>query len=213
MKLINGKSRPKKAAQLNQPFLRLPYGAAVFAYHNGMPLYWSVYLFLFAFIDQEDQDGNIYAHCSRAVIADALGVDAASIKNAVRHLKVKGAVETVKRGHNGRSTVYKLPVGGDAVPYPTAVGDGAIPYPTDQEPNFSGGEDERGWCSTLPYKPVGGDAVPYPEELLQKSSSSNSSSEGDGQHPYGVDLSSLPAKRFVQPLTSEQLDSKLKRGA
>lgn len=215
----NQKSHPKRVAQtLKQPFVRLTHSAIIAARENGMPLFWAVFLMLFTFIDKEDTQGNIYAHCSRATIAEALHLSTRQVSNAISYLKRLGAIDTESKGHNGRATVYKINIGTylDSVPtdlfanfatYLDSVPTNKGTY-SDSVPNEKEIADiNKSSSSFSTYNAVGTYSDSVPKELLKNSSfsdCSNNDVEG-GQFPYGIDLNELPPKRFIDPLSNEEL--------
>lgn len=209
------KSHPKRVAQLSQQFVRLPYSAIVMAHAQGLPNTWAVFLMLLSYIDREDEEGNIYAHCSRSAICDALELDPKQVSNVVSYLTRKELLSVVKRGHNGRATVYKFNVGTYSESVPTGVGTYSESVPTRAKAAISPAPDSKVLTQNQYLQRVGTYSEPVPEELLQNSSSKNSSLDSEdsqqvGQFPYGIDPSTLPEKRFLEPLSAEELAS-LKR--
>lgn len=146
--VAKAKRHPKKVAQLNTPFARVPHQSVVSAHEAGMAIVYAVYIMLHTFIDGTDDDGNLYAHCSRSFIAEALSLTPDQVRHAIQQLKDKHLIEVVKAGHKGRATQYKLVKGSASVPDPLS---------------------QRVRSKTRPYKAIGSAPEPDPEELLKNS--------------------------------------------
>jgi DNA-binding MarR family transcriptional regulator len=57
---------------------------------------------------RRDESGDVLVSRPRAEVAEELGVAERAVSEAVRGLVRDGALEVARRGHNGRSTVYRV---------------------------------------------------------------------------------------------------------
>lgn len=171
---------------------------------------------LMAYIDGEDEHGNLYAHCSRAYIAEALSLTSKQVGNAVNKLKQAGYIAAYKRGHKGRSTVYKFSIGTYSEAVPMAIGS-----TLGDDPIQAGEQNEHDQQpKVLPLETtlqtVGSTLGDYPERTIKNSSFSSRSfnSVTGGQFPYGIDRTKLPPKEDIMPLSEAELKSRFaRRGA
>lgn len=197
------------------------------AHAHGLPNTWAVFLMLMAYIDGEDEHGNLYAHCSRAYIAEALSLTSKQVGNAVNKLKQAGYIAAYKRGHKGRSTVYKFSIGTYSEAVPMAIGSTLGDDPTTKgttlgdDPIQAGEQNEHDQQpKVLPLETtlqtVGSTLGDDPERTIKNSSFSSSSfnSVTGGQFPYGIDRTKLPPKEDIMPLSEAELKSRFaRRGA
>jgi hypothetical protein len=77
---------------------------------HGLSLKWAVWLAVHAYTGVDGESGRVWASLSAGEAAKALGVSRRAVHNAVGALISCGALELVRRGGNGRASVYALPM-------------------------------------------------------------------------------------------------------
>lgn len=183
-------------ASLSGTYSRVPHEVIAEAHRLGMPNVWAVLLMLLSYTGEDS--GGVWASCPRSVVCDVLGLTQNQVHYAVNELRRKGVVETLRRGGNGRSSVYRLNVGGGPEPTPTdartalsGVGEGP-----DSTPTIANGPDES-WGGSRTHSKngvgEGPDSTPQrtsKEVLIEASSDGPRARGSEGRAP--VDYPPLP---------------------
>lgn len=185
-----------RPASLSGTYSRVPHEVIAEAHRLGMPNVWAVLLMLLSYTGEDS--GGVWASCPRSMVCDVLGLTQNQVHDAVKALRRKGLIETLRRGGNGRASVYRLGVGGGPEPTPTdtafeisGVGGGLEATPT--SPHVAA---ESWWGSrTHPKNGVGGGPEHTPQrtskEVLIETSSDGPRTRGsEGRAP--VDYPPLP---------------------
>ena len=99
-----------RPASLSGTYSRVPHEVIAEAHRLGMPNVWAVLLMLLSYTGEDS--GGVWASCPRSMVCDALELTPNQVHDAVKALRRKGLIETLRRGGNGRASVYRLGVGG-----------------------------------------------------------------------------------------------------
>lgn len=185
-----------RPASLSGTYSRVPHEVIAEAHRLGMPNVWAVLLMLLSYTGEDS--GGVWASCPRSTVCDALGLTPSQVHYAVNELRRKGVVETLRRGGNGRSSVYRVAVGGGPEPTPTDAGLalGEVGEGPDSTPTIPNGPDERWWGSRTHTKNgvgEGPDSTPQrtsKEVLIEASSDGPRTRGSEGRAP--VDYPPLP---------------------
>lgn len=167
-----------RPASLSGTYSRVPHEVIAEAHRLGMPNVWAVLLMLLSYTGEDS--GGVWASCPRSMVCDVLGLTQNQVHDAVKALRRKGLIETLRRGGNGRASVYRLGVGGGLEATPTS-------------PHVAA---ESWWGSrTHPKNGVGGGPEHTPQrtskEVLIETSSDGPRTRGsEGRAP--VDYPPLP---------------------
>ena len=105
-----------RPASLSGTYSRVPHEVIAEAHRLGMPNVWAVLLMLLSYTGEDS--GGVWASCPRSTVCDVLGLTQNQVHDAVKALRRKGLIETLRRGGNGRASVYRLGVGGGPEPTP-----------------------------------------------------------------------------------------------
>ena len=172
-------------ASLSGTYSRVPHGAIAEAHRRGLPNVWAVLLMLLSYTG-EDAAG-VWASCPQTIVCDVLGLTPNQVHEAVRELRRKGLIKTLRRGGNGRSSVYRLNVGGGLEPPPT----GARTAPS----KVGGGLEPP------PKTELVGVQNPHHKELLKEVLIGTSSEvdTGTGFRPVPTGGQDYPPHRVIRP--------------